>query len=309
MRILITGSSGFLGGSFGRFATRAGYDVLGLARRSQADRDWPGAYTAVDVAQADLSGIIKDFAPEMIFHGAGTASVAGSISAPLDDLRGSAITWANVLDSTRRSGLRPLLIFPSSAAVYGNPERFPINEESLIAPISPYGFHKAACELIAHEYAQCFRLPVAVCRFFSVFGPAQRRLLVWELFEQMIGPEPTVWLQGDGEESRDYLHIDDLSSAVLEVARTSLEATRYDSSNLITINIAGARECSTLDLAGQIRTLLGLNKDIRCRGIVRPGDPRRWVANTVKLAGLAPNWRSAPLSEALGRCLAQWRRE
>ena len=201
MRILITGSSGFIGGSLGRFAANAKHEVLGLARRSQADHDWPGKHQAVDVAHADISGIVSEFVPDMIFHGAGTASVSGSIESPLDDFRAAAVTWANVLDGIRRSGLRPVVMFPSSAAVYGNPKELPVREDAPVAPISPYGFHKAACELLAREYSECFGLTLVVCRIFSVFGPSQRRLLVWELFDQLSGPEPVVWLGGTGRES------------------------------------------------------------------------------------------------------------
>jgi UDP-glucose 4-epimerase len=307
MKIMITGSGGFVGGSLGCFAARAGHDVLGLARRSQPNRDWPGKHVSVDVAQADLSVIIKDFAPHVIFHGAGTASVAGSISAPLDDLRASAITWANVLDATRRSGLRPLLIFPSSAAVYGNPEILPVAEESSVAPISPYGFHKAACELLAREYAKCFGLPIVVCRIFSLFGSAQRRLLVWELFDQMAGDAPTVWLQGDGEETRDYLHIDELSSAILHIAQRHEAGASSKPSEVVTVNLASGRESRALDLAELILAQVGVDKEIRCRGIARPGDPKRWQADTTRLQNLAPTWHPRPLAESLAQCIQAWR--
>jgi len=305
MKILITGSGGFVGGSIGRFAARAGHEVLGLARRSQRDADWPGRHVAVDVAQSDLVEVIRDFSPQVIFHGAGTASVGSSLSAPLDDLRASAMTWANVLDSTRRSGTRPLLVFPSSAAVYGNPAALPVAESSEIAPISPYGFHKMACELIGREYATCYGLSIVICRIFSLFGPAQRRLLVWELFEQLIGPEPTVWLQGNGDESRDFLHIHDLSSAVMELVGTR---TMQNQPDFTVVNVAAGREVNAVDLAKQLRDLVGVDKDIRCRGIARRGDPKRWAADINLLARMAPNWQSAPLLDSLGQCVSDWRR-
>jgi len=203
MRVLVTGSGGFIGGSIGRAAARAGHQVLGLARRSQPERDWPAAHQQVDVAHADLAGLIRDFKPDMVFHGAGTASVGASLSAPLEDLRAAVLTWANLLEGIRRSGAPTTVVFPSSAAVYGNPRELPVSEDDAVSPISPYGFHKAACELLAAEYASCFGLHVIVGRVFSVFGARQRRLLVWELFAQLTGSDPTVTLQGTGTESRD----------------------------------------------------------------------------------------------------------
>src|SRR6476661_8566570 len=163
MRIIITGSRGFVGGSVGRLAVQRGHDVLGVSRAAQPAVDWPGAYVSADVVSADLSQTIRDFAPDAVFHASGTASVGASFSAPLADLRASLLSWANLLDSVRRSTLQPLLLFPSSAAVYGRPEQSPVKEDAAVRPISPYGFHKAACELLAWEYADCFGQRIIVC--------------------------------------------------------------------------------------------------------------------------------------------------
>src|SRR5262249_48327157 len=153
--------------------------------------------------------VIRDFAPDVLLHAAGTASVGGSLRAPFDDLRAALLTWANVLEGVRVSQHRPLLIFPSSAAVYGEVTELPVREDMPVQPISPYGFHKVMCELLAREYAECFDLSIVVCRLFSVFGVDQRRLLVWESFERLSDAEGPAWLEGTGEESRDYLAVED----------------------------------------------------------------------------------------------------
>src|SRR5437867_3526309 len=209
MRLLITGSRGFLGGSIGRLAASNSQEVLGIGRSSQPGAGWPGKYVQADVAHADLSPVIRDFAPDVLLHAAGPASVGSSLTAPLEDLRGAVQTWANTLDSVRRSGLRPLVLFPSSAAVYGNPLNLPVREDDVTAPISPYGYHKVICELLARENSTCFNLNIIVCRFFSIFGVAQRRLLIWELYKQFAGPVPIVCLQGTDRETRHYLDIVD----------------------------------------------------------------------------------------------------
>ena len=85
---------------------------------------------------------------------------------------------------------------PASAAVYGNPSTLPVNETAELRPISPYGFHKIACELLAREAAQCFDQDVLICRFFSVFGRKQHRLLVWELYQQLVGSDDAISLDG-----------------------------------------------------------------------------------------------------------------
>jgi UDP-glucose 4-epimerase len=305
MKLLITGSRGFVGGSLARFAVDTGHQVLGVARASQPAPDWQGGYAQADVASADLVRIITEYAPDVVFHGAGTASVGGSLAAPVDDLRAAVLTWANVLDGVRRSGHRPLVIFPSSAAIYGNPPRLPVGEDLPTAPISPYGFHKAACELLGQEYAACFGLHVLVGRVFSLYGPAQRRLLLWELAAQFLGSQPEVWLQGSGDESRDYLYIDDLCAAVLELAQTRLEqpeAARFEC-----LNLASGLQITTLELAEHVRRIVAPEKQIHCRRLTRPGDPEHWQADVTRLRSLLPGWRPRPLTAGLAECFRAWR--
>lgn len=308
MKILITGSNGFVGGGFGRCAARAGHAVLGVGRAAQPARGWPGAYAQADAASADLAPLVAEFAPDVLFHAAGTASVRASLEAPLEDLRASALSFANALDAVRRSGTRPLALFPSSAAVYGDPARLPVSEDAPARPISPYGFHKAACELVAREYADCFGLTVVVCRLFSLFGAAQRRLLVWELYRQCAGSGETVWLEGTGEETRDYLHVEDASLALLRLAEARLsDEARREGGDCLTVNVASGAGVGALELARQIRDMVAPAKEIRCRGMVRPGDPRAWQADITLLRSLVPGWQPRPLAESLAACVAEWR--
>jgi len=304
VRLLITGSRGFVGGSLGRFAGRAGHEVLGIGRSSQIERDWPGSYVQADVAYTDLSIIIRDFVPDVVFHGAGAASVGLSFSSPLDDLRAAILTWANTLESVRRSGLTPLNVFPSSAAVYGNPSKLPISEDQPINPLSPYGFHKYSCELLAREYSECFGLDIVICRLFSVFGETQRRLLIWELYKQLVGPDCEVCLEGTGKESRDYLYMDDLAGAFLQLFESRLQGGKK--SQFFTVNVASGRETEVLGLAEQLRDLVAPKKNIYCQGFERPGDPRRWCADISLLRSLIPSWQPQNLALNLAQCVDAW---
>lgn len=304
MRLLVTGSRGFIGSSIGRFASQAGHDVLGIGLSSQPIEGWTGPYVQLNVTTSDLSGVINEFQPQAIIHAAGSASVSTSLKAPLDDLKSSVLTWSNTLDSVRRSDQRPVILFPSSAAVYGNPATLPVREDAPTIPISPYGFHKTMCELLAREYAQCFGLSIVVCRLFSVFGPAQRRLLVWELYEQFAGNEETVWLQGTGEESRDYLHIDDVASALLELARKTTAEPALSKCKVI--NVASGSRINVLNLAKCIGDLVAPEKDIQCRGILSRGDPKDWEADVDLLRSLAPEWRPKPIAQRLAECISVW---
>lgn len=305
MRILITGSNGFVGRSIGRFAAHNGCEILGVDLARVAGADWPGRYLQADVAQEDLSALIRSFVPDVFLHAAGTASVGDSLAAPFEDLQGAVLTWARTLDSVRRSEVKPLLVYPSSAAVYGNPHTLPVPEHDAIAPISPYGYHKAACELLAREYSACFELDIIVCRLFSIFGAAQKRLLIWELYKQLAGSDSTVWLEGTGKESRDYLHIDDVGAALFHLIGASPKGGRHG--RCLQVNVARGEETQVLDLAEQLRNLAAPTKQICCRGVERPGDPRRWCADISLLRSLIPSWQPKPLSFTLAQCVAEWR--
>ncbi|MFN2530020.1 MAG: NAD-dependent epimerase/dehydratase family protein [Pyrinomonadaceae bacterium] len=303
MRILITGSRGFLGSSFGLFAARAGHEVLGIGRSSSAVAGWSAPYIQTDVATSDLSGVVKDFVPDVVLHAAGSASVANSLFAPQDDFRATVTTCANVLDSIRRSGTKPLIILPSSAAVYGNPIGLPINEGARPLPISPYGFHKYTCEVLANEYAKCFSQRIAVCRLFSVFGPRQRRLFVWEVFDQARSNNSSIELQGTGQELRDYLHVDDVTGVMLQLAASS---TPNDCGKSLTVNVGSGCGIQVIQVAELIRQLVAPTKAIFCRGERRSGDPQSWQADISRLLSLAPNWQHRPFTERLTECVSEW---
>ncbi|MBC8030881.1 MAG: NAD(P)-dependent oxidoreductase [Pyrinomonadaceae bacterium] len=305
MKLLITGSRGFVGGSVGREGMLVGHQVLGISRATQADTGWTGDYVAADVVSADLDPVVRKFAPDVVVHAAGTASVGASFAAPLDDLRASMLSWANLLDGIRRSGTNPLILFPSSGAVYGQVANLPVSEKAEIQPISPYGFHKAACELLGREYATCFGLRIVVCRLFSLFGEQQRRLLIWELYRQFTGEHEVVWLQGTGRETRDYLHAQDMAGAMISLGESQFR--ERPCGHFEVLNVGSGVETSVLDLAEQLGRMVAPAKEIRCRGVERAGDPERWQADSSALRALLPDWNPRPLAEGLASCVAGWR--
>ena len=291
MKLLITGSRGFIGGSFGRYAAKLGHQVVGTGRGFKPGDAWPHRYVQSDLSPSHIAGIIQEFEPDALLHAAGPASVSASLTDPVIDLEGTAGTSSNVLEGIRRSGCKPLLVMASSAAVYGNPNELPVNEDAPVQPISPYGYHKAIGELLSREYAECFGLDVIVCRFFSVFGVTQRRLLVWELYKQLAGPGDTAWLEGTGSESRDFLQVDDAAAAVLELANARVA---LPTNTCTMVNVGSGVETSVITLAQQLRDLIAPHKEIYCRGVRRQNDPLRWCADVSRLRSLRPEWQPKP---------------
>jgi UDP-glucose 4-epimerase len=294
MRLLLTGATGFIGGAVLRHARGRGHDVLAVSRGNGA---------------GGLVAACESFAPDAVVHAAGTASVKGSRDAPRDDFDGSVVTWVDLLEAVRRSGRRPVVLFPSSAAVYGNPIALPVAEDAERRPISPYGFHKVVAEVAADEYATCFGLDVVVARLFSVFGPEQRRLLVWELFAQLAdkqraGAADPVHIEGTGRETRDFCHVDDIAHAL--VALLERRKGRPAPGRAETLNVASGTELSVLDVARLLADALGSKRPIVCRGLARPGDPARWRADATKLLRELDPWRPRGVEAALRDCADQW---
>lgn len=302
MRIIVTGCRGFVGGLAGSYAAANSHDVLGIGRSSQPPLGWHGQYMQADVAESSLGSLIRDWRPDMIFHAAGSASVANSIARPLDDLRASVMSLATVLDGVRESGLKPAVLFPSSAAIYGNPARLPVGEKAPAAPISPYGFHKQACELLAQEFAHCHGLSIVVGRLFSVFGPTQRRLLVWELFTKAMSDSAELTLGGTGNETRDYLPGDLVVSRMFDLARVAIQR----GPGVVTANVASGHETSVRDLAQMVMGLTGRQKPIQSAAVGRAGDPSRWVADVSHLEKLTGPLNLPPLNDLLADCIRSW---
>ncbi len=310
MKLLVTGCRGFLGNSIGQLVLRRGYDVLGIDRFPVPRSGWTGKYIQKDVARSDLSSIIRDFRPDFFFHAAGSASVDFSFVSPYADLEAGLATWARTLESIRDSKVRPVIIFPSSAAIYGNPITLPVREDAPVVPISPYGFHKAACELLAREYVSLFDQQIIVGRFFSIFGAAQRRLLMWDLYQQLAGPEQTVWLHG-GTESRDYLDIDDAGAVLFSLIDqcVNLGKNTCQQASYRVVNIASGEQIKVIDVARQLRDFVAPDKDIRCRAQKMAGHPEHWCADISLLRSLIPDWCPKPFSLALSRCVASWQKK
>lgn len=301
MRWIVTGCHGFLGASFSEYAAADGHEVLGIARSSQPPLAFKGRYLSADVAVSELAADFREFRPDAILHAAGSASVAASFKSPHDDFRASLAAWSNVLDAIRRSETQPIVFFPSSAAVYGQPESLPVSETAAPNPMSPYGYHKYGGEILAESYARFFGARIVLLRLFSVFGPRQRKLLLWDIYRQIRNATASIELSGTGREARDFLHIGDLSSAILELAQLKIEP-----GDRLLLNIGRGEERTVLSIANALLHAGGLTLPVWCKGEARIGDPDRWVADIGRLRSLIPNWAPKPLEQSLAETVLAW---
>ncbi len=301
-RMVVTGASGFLARVVTQVASRAKWDVTTVGR--QASTSATHQRCAADEKPDQIARWLETWKPEVIFHGAGSANVRSSFEGPAADLEASLGSWSRWLEAARLWGGRPLMIFPSSAAVYGAPQELPIREETPCRPISPYGFHKHLCEQVGAEYHSLFQVPVVVLRLFSVFGPTQCRLLVHELYQRLCSQSDSLAIMGTGQETRDYILETDVGEAVLHVASQAHLARTH--THPLVYNLASGREISVLSMATLLRDSLRDQRPIVCHGESRSGDPERWCADPSRFCNDHPGWRATPLEEAMAHTLQVW---
>ncbi len=280
--VLVTGASGFLGRHVARRFAAGGAWVVGLGHGpfeggSPADwglSDWrPG-----DVTRAALEAVTPR--PDIIAHCAGGSLVGRSFEDPRGDFERTVATTADLLDYMRLAAPGARLVYPSSAAVYGDAKVLPIPTSATSRPLSPYGTHKRAAEELCRSYALHFGVRSAILRFFSIYGRHLRKQLLWDACNRLQAGDGA--FSGSGRELRDWLHVDDAAALVVAAAGfASVECPIANGGTGIGTPVGGILERLGAALAPEI--------PIRFTGAHRPGDPSAFIADIADLSRW--NWR------------------
>lgn len=234
------------------------------------------------IPSGQFDGALRDLRPDVLVHAAAPASVSASVESPADDFHGAVPTFFDLLHAVRRLAPDCRVVFISSAAVYGDPAVLPIAEELPPAPISPYGFHKLLCETLATEFHRLYGLGVCTARVFSAYGPGLRRQVLWDIC-QKARHQPVVELSGKGNETRDFIHVQDVCRAVMCI----IDGAEFRGE---VYNVASGVETSVRTLAENVLAALqevyGGEYCLQFSGQRRPGDPVRWRADIGKVQSL-----------------------
>ena len=213
---------------------------------------------------------------EVIFHLAANSSVPDSVASPLLEFINNVEPSVMLLESIRHSVKKPIIIFASSAAVYGNTDKAVVNEDDKTEPISPYGVSKLTIERYLSCYCHLYGLRGAALRLFSVYGPRQRKQIVWDFMEKLTKDSGQMEVIGDGTQVRDMVYVADVVQAFINVLDMSLTGEVY--------NVGSGCGLSTLAMAYEIAGAMACaDVAIDYTGKVRPGDCQRWVADGPRL--------------------------
>jgi nucleoside-diphosphate-sugar epimerase len=301
IKIIITGASGFIGGSLCDIYHKNGINILGLTIDTPNCSIYQFPYKIIEYKPNVITKLIKEFNPEIIIHAAGSSSVQLSLSEPNLNFSSQVILLNNLLEGVRISNSNLKVIFLSSAAVYGNPNELPIKEETILKPISPYGYDKLICEILLEKYSNNFKIPATIVRLFSVFGEKQKRLLIWEIYKQ-IKLGNIIELRGSGNESRDYLHIEDIANSLLHIILK-------DNCHFNVYNLANGEEIFIKDIVRNILNILDINIPVLFKGEVIEGDPLNWCADISRYKLLSGANNDFSFTERLRQLINSWENE
>ena len=276
MQALVTGGAGFIGSHLARQLAEQGHEVTVLDDGSTGDLDQ--LPTHIDTIEGDVreGGTVLQALDhiDVVFHQAGLVSVERSIRTPHESHAINVTGTMNVLEAALIKDTR--VVVASSAAIYGQPEVVPIEESHPKRPTSPYGLDKLTADHYTRLYHDLYDLETVALRYFNVYGVGQTAGdytgVIRVFIEQALNDEP-ITVHGDGEQTRDFIHVDDVVRANLLAAETDHVGEAY--------NIATGKETSIRELAELIQEVTDTDSDI-VHVEEREGDIERSVADIEK---------------------------
>ena len=300
MRILVTGGAGFIGSHVVDRLLRHGHEVrviddLSTGRRELVDR--AARFHRGDIRSRRLPRLIAGWRPEAIVHAAAQASVARSLADPDFD---ASVNIGGTLALVRgggAAGVRTFLYISTGGAAYGDTSIVPTPEEHPALPSSPYGVSKTAAERYVECYGPLLDMRTLVLRLANVYGPRQNPQgeagVVAIFADRLLRGEPCL-INGDGEQTRDFVYVEDVADAVLRgLERT--EATGV-------VNIGTGVETTVNAIYARLARAAGVTRSA-AHGPAKPGEQRRSalaVARAARLIGWTP---ATTLDEGLERTL------
>ncbi len=281
MRFIVTGGAGFIGSNLVGGLVELG-DVTIIDDLSSGNLDNLGHLLKRDDVSlerlnvTDLEGMKPHFEDiDCVFHLAAVSNISSSVADPLRTNEVNIRGTLNVLLAARDSGVKKV-VFASSASVYGDTEEVPTTENALPMPLSPYAVTKLAGEYYCDVFSDLYGLETTSLRPFNVYGPRQdphsQYAAVIPLFIRSLleGEVPTI--DGDGEQTRDFVYVKDVVRAFIQAMDQRAKGV---------YNIAGGKGISINELFHQVSSIIGVDVE-PLHGEPRPGDVRHSTADITR---------------------------
>ena len=284
MKILVTGGAGFIGSHIAEYLVQRGDHVTILDNLNTGKKE---NFANINDKINFVNGDIRDYKllEELVnnttgvFHEAALASVQDSFNMKDEYVDVNVNGTENILKLGKEYGFK--IVYASSSSVYGNPKKIPIKESGDRKPINPYAQTKLEDEYLAKKYSE-MGVSVIGLRYFNVFGPRQSKEYagVIKLFLEKIKQEISPKINGDGLQTRDFVHIDDVVKANILAMDSNIKHEFF--------NVGTGNSISILDLANVVIDASGLSLE-PIHGPELPGDVRATQADVTLIRKLL-NW-------------------
>lgn len=293
--VIVTGAYGFLGRHTSLKFKQNGFNVYACGH-GQWQNNNKNEWGIDSWREGDISlELLRKFSvqPDVIVHCAGSGSVGLSLSDPAADFHKTVSGTLDVLDFIRTISPETKLIYPSSAAVYGEHIDAPISTHTFLNPVSPYGVHKKIAEELCVSYHNHFGVNSSVIRFFSIYGEGLKKQLLWDASNRLMNQENLAKFWGTGYETRDWIHISDAVQLIYLNA--------VSSQNHPIMNGGSGIKWTVQDTLAILIEELGLERiSLDFNNIVRKGDPRFYHADMAEAKQI--NWKpEVTLDEGIKR--------
>jgi len=253
MKIIVTGGAGFIGSNLVDRLITEGHETVILDDFSSGNEKFVNSkvkVVRVDIRDADsVDKAFADFKPEAVFHLAAQIDLRKSIENPEMDYEINVTGSKNILESCVKHGVKRFT-FSSSAAVYGDNQNLPIKESEPIAAQTQYGKSKAEIEVELKEKVQKNGIKAVVLRYANVYGPRQGTVGeggVIAVFCQRLNSGEPLKINGNGEQTRDFVFVDDIVDANLKVLSSKKDFAVY--------NVSTSKETTINDIAEKLLSI------------------------------------------------------
>jgi UDP-glucose 4-epimerase len=301
--ILVTGGAGFIGSHISDASIAAGHRVIvvdDLSTGRLENINPHCEFYKMDVRDPGLEGLFKKWSIDVVSHQAARASVRGAMEDPVTYAQVNLCGGINLLECCRKNGVRKIIYASTGGCVYGEPLYLPVDEAHPMTPRDPYGASKASLEMYLPLYEMNYGLRYTILRYPNVYGPRQDPLgeagVVSIFIGQMLRDIQPV-INGDGQQLRDYVFVEDVVRANL------LVFNRGDNS---TFNLGSGKGTSVNTIFHALKALLGSDA-CELHGPAKAGEIRQTYLKSQRATDLL-GWRpQVPLKEGLQRTVDYFR--